>query len=357
MLYRNSRKAARVGAIILAFEFLLLAIIVTVLILTFSEETVAAFWNSEIPELMLKAELPLRRVEEAPEREQLDVPMAKPAQTAPEESPEVERADNPLVYTPPEQRISESSPEPAFVSYSSEGITLMNRTDWEIDIQKYLDSPLPFEPENLTVLVIHTHATEAFSMTDGDTYEPSEPYRTTDASHSVIRVGDELVRILTERGIKVIHDTGLYDYPNYNNSYSRALESITAHLSEDDSIKIVIDLHRDALEGADGKVYKTVADIGDTPSAQIEIISGTNFSGLRHPNWEGNLSFAMKLQAEMVQDYPTLARPLQISQYRYNQHLTPGSLIVEVGCSGNTLSEAVTAAGYFADCMATVLGK
>ena len=353
MYYKKSQKAARIGVLIVVFELILITALVAVLVLTFSEERAAAIMQSELPAMLMKLELPFRIVprEKAP---QPDVPMAKIAE--PERQPErqPEKEENPLVYTPTE--ITETPPEPVRVGYSDEGITLMNRTDWEIDVGKYLDMPLPFDTENLTVLIIHTHATEAFTMTEEDAYEPSEPYRTTDEAHSVIRVGDELERILTERGVRVIHDKGLYDYPNYNNSYTRALESIKAHLAEDDTIKVVIDLHRDALEGENGKVYKTVADIGDTPSAQIEIISGTNYSGLNHPNWEGNLSFAMKLQAEMVASYPTLARPLQISQYRYNQHLTPGSLIVEVGCSGNTLSEAVTAVGYFADCMAKVLG-
>ena len=352
MYYKKSQKAARIGVLIVIFELILIAAIVAVLVLTFSEERANAIMQSELPAMLMKLGTPFTIVPRE-QRAQPDVPMGKPVPPEPEKAPEKE--ENPLVYTPPER--VETPPEPVKIGYSDEGITLMNRTDWEIDIGKYLDMPLPFDTENLTVLIIHTHATEAFTMTESDTYEPSEPYRTTDEAHSVIRVGDELERILTERGVRVIHDKGLYDYPNYNNSYTRALESIKAHLADDDTIKVVIDLHRDALEGEGGRVYKTVADIGDTPSAQIEIISGTNYSGLNHPNWEGNLSFAMKLQAEMVASYPTLARPLQISQYRYNQHLTPGSLIVEVGCSGNTLSEAITAVGYFADCMASVLGR
>ncbi|MBQ6755822.1 MAG: stage II sporulation protein P [Oscillospiraceae bacterium] len=352
MYYKKSQKAARIGVLIVIFELILIAAIVAVLVLTFSEERANAIMQSEIPAMLMKLGTPFTIVSRE-QRAQPDVPMGKPVPPEPEKTPEKE--ENPLVYTPPER--AETPPEPVKIGYSDEGITLMNRTDWEIDIGKYLDMPLPFDTENLTVLIIHTHATEAFTMTESDTYEPSEPYRTIDETHSVIRVGDELERILSERGVRVIHDKGLYDYPNYNNSYTRALESIKAHLADDDTIKVVIDLHRDALEGENGRVYKTVADIGETPSAQIEIISGTNYSGLNHPNWEGNLSFAMKLQAEMVASYPTLARPLQISQYRYNQHLTPGSLIVEVGCSGNTLSEAVTAVGYFADCMASVLGK
>jgi stage II sporulation protein P len=238
----------------------------------------------------------------------------------------------------------------------SSGIYIKNKTDYEIDVDGLLSSPLGFSAaDGAEVLIIHTHGSEAYTPDDEDIYEASDPSRTVDKSYNVIRVGDELERVLTERGITVIHDRELYDYPSYNGSYSRAYDAICGYLADNPNIKVVIDLHRDALVSDSGTVYKTVADIGDSPCAQVMLIAGTDFSGLQHDKWQENLSFALKIQAQMVREYPTLARPLSISQYRYNQNATTGSLIAEVGCSGNTLKEALNAVGYFGECLADVL--
>ena len=84
------------------------------------------------------------------------------------------------------------------------------------------------------------------------------------------------------------------------------------------------------------------------------LVVGTN-AALEHPNWEQNMKLALRVQHEMNRSYPTLARPVGASQYRYNQHMTTGSLIVEVGAAGNTLSESVEAVRYFADSYANVI--
>lgn len=238
----------------------------------------------------------------------------------------------------------------------ADGIYLKNNTDYDIDVEGLLNEPLGFSAQNgARVLIVHTHGSEAYMPDGEDIYEPSDPSRTEDTNFNVVRVGDELTKVLEDRGIEVVHDRELYDYPSYNGSYDRSWEAIQSYLQEYPDIAVVIDLHRDALEGTDGTIYKTVADIGDTPCAQVMLIAGTNFSGLTHDNWQKNMSFALKLQSAMVEQYPTLARPLNVSQYRYNQNATTGSLIAEIGCNGNTLQEAITAVTYFGDCLADVL--
>ncbi len=236
-----------------------------------------------------------------------------------------------------------------------EGVYLNNKTDYEIDLAEYLSRPLGFSAsDGAAVLIIHTHGSEAYNPAGEDVYVPSDPSRTEDKNFNVVRVGDELTKVLSDRGVAVIHDRQLYDYPSYTGSYDRSMESIRAHLAENPEIRVVIDLHRDALEG-DGKLYKTVADVGDTPCAQVMLICGTDYSGLDHPDWRDNLTFALKIQREMVSDYPTLARPLKLSEYRYNQNATKGSLIAEIGTNGNTLQEALTAVRYFGEALADVL--
>ena len=226
----------------------------------------------------------------------------------------------------------------------------------DIDFSKYLEpgTSLSTDYSDVTVLIIHTHGSEAYKPDGDDVYIASDPSRTEDNNYNMIRVGNELTSILQSRGISVIHDTSLYDYPSYNGSYTRSLEAIVSYLEADPTIKIVIDLHRDAVNEGDDP-YKTVVDINGEPSSQVMIIAGTNGTGLYHPLWEENLKFALLLQGCMNMKYPSLARPLYVTNARYNQHATTGSLIVEVGYNGNTLQEALRGVSYFADCMADVV--
>ena len=63
----------------------------------------------------------------------------------------------------------------------------------------------------------------------------------------------------------------------------------------------------------------------------------------RSPNWQENLSLGLKLQAVLQQKYPGICRPLTLRAQRFNQDLSPGALLIEVGAAGNTRREALTA--------------
>ena len=133
-------------------------------------------------------------------------------------------------------------------------------------------------------------------------------------------------------------------------------EAVENYLAEYPSIAIVIDLHRDAL-GSGDVVYKTKAEVQGQSSAQVMLLIGTGENGLYHPNWRENLKLALYMQNAMDDKYPTLARPIALKKERYNQHLTTGSMIIEVGSSGNTLSEALLAIDLFADSVGPALAE
>ena len=193
-------------------------------------------------------------------------------------------------------------------------------------------------------------------MDSFDPYDPSDDYRTQDDTHNVIRLGDLLAEQFTASGLNVIHDRGVYDYPSYTGSYSRAGDAIQSYLAQYPTISIVIDLHRDAI-GDDEVVYKTLAEGESNPSAQVMFVVGSDDSGLEHPNWQENLKLALYLQTAVNPVHPTLMRPIKLAQERYNQQLTSGSLILEVGSNGNTLQEAVTAVRLFAEAAGPALAK
>ena len=239
----------------------------------------------------------------------------------------------------------------------SDGIVLQNTSGFEIDIERLLTEPLELNlaEDGPQVLIIHTHASEAFTQAPGEEYVESDPFRTQDKTKSILYVGDVLSDELSARGISVVHDRGTYDYPSYAGAYNRTLEAIRGYLEKYPSISLVIDLHRDARAAEDGDQYKTVAEINGSRCSQIMLVAGTNAAGLEHPEWEQNMKLALRVQHEMNRSYPSLARPVGVSQYRYNQHMTTGSLIVEVGAAGNTLSESVDAIRYFAEAYANVV--
>lgn len=249
------------------------------------------------------------------------------------------------------------SPEYYEYPLEADEIQIKNKTEYTVDPTELLsdDLNIHIDPDSPQVLIIHTHGSEAYYPDGDDIYEASDPSRTEDRNYNMIRVGDRLTELLEERGISVLHDRELYDYPTYTGSYTRSMESIESYLHEHPDIKVIIDLHRDALEESDGTIHRTSAEINGSTCSQVLLIVGSNYSGLEHPGWKENLKFALHLQADMDDKYPGLTRPVTISQYRYNQHATTGSLIVEIGCTGNTLQESLTAIEYFADCLGDVL--
>lgn len=238
------------------------------------------------------------------------------------------------------------------------GMTIDNQTEYDIDAAELLiqGPSIALASDEPQVLIIHTHSSEAYTMDNVDRYEPSDPGRTQDTNYNIIRIGDELTEGLRACGLNVIHDCGIYDYPSYTGSYTRTGEAIQAYLNEYPSISIIIDVHRDAIGDGD-VVYKTVAENEGETSAQVMFVVGSEGSGLEHPEWEENLKLAMYLQSAVNPQHPTLMRPIKLVNERYNQQLTTGSLILEVGSSGNTLQEALTATRLFAESAGPALEK
>lgn len=197
------------------------------------------------------------------------------------------------------------------------------------------------------VLILHTHATESYTMPAGSEYEASDTFRTTDTRCNMVRIGDEMEQVLTAAGIGVVHDRSLYDYPSYSGSYDRSLKAIEGYLEKYPTISFVLDVHRDAVQDANGNQFKLLCG-EDKNAAQLEFVIGSNGGGLSHDLWRENLKLACAVQETLHADYPTLMRPITVRNSRYNQFKTTGSLLVEVGTAGNSLEEAVNGARLFA---------
>ncbi len=236
-------------------------------------------------------------------------------------------------------------------------IQLDNKSGYDVDINGLLNSPLNMKIKEgePSVLIVHTHGSEAYTPEKEGLYEESDPYRTENNEYNVVKVGNVLKEELEKYGIPVLHDETLHDYPSYNGSYSRSLATVSEYLEKYPSIKIVIDLHRDAIAKADGSQYRSTVQIGEDTCSQVLLVMGTDASGLSHPVWQENFKLALRMEYAMNRLYPGLAKPILLSQYRYNQHMTAGSMILEVGCTGNTVSESVRAVRYFAAAASQVI--
>lgn len=242
--------------------------------------------------------------------------------------------------------------------YDSDGdVYIYNRTSQSVDVAALAAAPIEIElpDQGPQILIMHTHGSEAYTQDGEDVYEETDPARTTDERCNMIRVGDEMEQVFTEMGLKVIHDRNLYDYPAYNGAYDRSKEAVEQYLKDYPTIQIVLDVHRDALVANDGTIYKTVTQVDGTKAAQILLVVGTDDGGLNHPQWRKNLTLAVKIQQTMNSLWPTLARPITLRTSRFNQQLTTGSLLVEVGSHGNTLQEALSGARLFARAAGQIL--
>ena len=162
--------------------------------------------------------------------------------------------------------------------------------------------------EGPQILILHTHGSEAYSQADGQTYEESDPYRTTDCSHNVVKVGEEMATVFRAHGFQVLHDTTLYDYPAYNGAYERSQAAAERWLAEYPTLRVILDVHRDALVSSEGEIYKMVSQEAGEQVAQVMLVVGTDAGGGAHPGWRDNLAFARLLQGNLVRGYRSLAR-------------------------------------------------
>ncbi len=236
----------------------------------------------------------------------------------------------------------------------------INRTNYSVNLYDYLERDYPIrtpadtESEPL-VLIIHTHGTESYLPAGVDYYLPDEDFRSTDPSETVVAVGEEIAETLRSMGISVLHDTAMYDITDYNNSYTYSRAAVRQALEEYPSILYVLDVHRDSIFAQDDTCEKTLTEIDGVSTAQLMLVIGTDEGGADHPNWRQNLTVATHLEEMLNRLYPTLARPINLRTAAFNQGLSTGSLLLEVGSCGNTIEEACTAGRLFAVAFAALL--
>ena len=232
-------------------------------------------------------------------------------------------------------------------------ITIQNYTKFKIDIENLLNEPLNinFNKKGPKVLVYHTHTTESYVLKKSDIGKKGVQSFTSDSRYSVVRVGEELSRNLKKYGIDVLHNGTVHDTVR-DAAYGPALKTVQKYTKSYPSIKLFLDIHRDAADSS--KKLRLVKEIKGKNAAQIMFVVGTN-GRLPHSDWKENLKFALKLQEKLNEKYPGLTRPIWISNNRYNQHVSDEALIIEIGGDGNLLSECLESTKYIAEVLNEVM--
>lgn len=302
--------------------------------------------STEIPE----SEVIIEK-EEAEEQEQVQVQSSAPSST-PSSAPAA--ADIEAKGKIVEQVMAHTS------GANYEGVHIRDLTGTGIDIAKYVKAKPSVSLKNTDkpqVLVLHTHATESYMSDQRDYYTESDKFRSTDNSKNIVAIGKTFCETLEKQGIKTVQIKTQFDSPAYTGSYSRAKDEINAYLKKYPSIKVVVDIHRDSVSSGTTKTKPTVK-INGKKAAQVMLVMGSGTGSVKNfPKWEKNLALAADYQQAMAKNYPSFARCMMISSKLYNQNLTTGSMLIEIGTEVNTFDEANYSATLAATALASVLGK
>ena len=202
-----------------------------------------------------------------------------------------------------------------------------------------------------TILIYHTHTTEAYTQTETETYREAGKWRTKDNTKNVVAVGEALKDILErEYGFHVIHDTTDHAPPKLATAYERSLMTMEKYHEEYPSIILFIDLHRDAYATDHAPCDYLI--INGVETARLMLVVGKGEKYDDKPYYESNIAFAKRITDHLNSIESDLCRPIRVKTGRYNQHVAPNCILVEVGHNANTLSQAMAAMPYLAESIA-----
>lgn len=222
--------------------------------------------------------------------------------------------------------------------------------------------PLELTGHGPKILIYHSHSRESYRQDPANPYKEafSEPFRTDDLNHSVVKIGEVLAQQLTARGIAVLHDSTNHEAGNYNASYEKSLQTLKKHMADHDSLQVFIDIHRNGYEvGSGKKPDDEVVIINGERVAKLLVVIGTGegiMGGFTEkPKWEENAKLAIKLTNKINELYPGLAKDVYYKTGRYNQHVSTNAILVEVGSNLTTHAEAERATKYLAEAISQII--
>lgn len=230
------------------------------------------------------------------------------------------------------------------------GFTVYDYSSKNIDYQELMERNVDLTKKSDPILLYCSHTSETYDNSDNFKFEYTGNYRTKDGKYNMLSVASIMANTLKDRGFTTVFDTTPHDYTSYDNAYKNSLKTINTNLDKYNRLGVMIDVHRDA---AGDLTFGPTTTVNGKSTAQLMLVVGVGYNGFPNEYWEQNLALALKIIKLGEEMYPGLFRHILVRDARYNQHLAPGSLLVEVGATGNTLEEAY----YGARCFANILSK
>lgn len=230
------------------------------------------------------------------------------------------------------------------------GFTIYDYSSKNIDYQELMERNVDLTKKSDPILLYCSHTSETYDNSENFKFDYTGNYRTKDGKYNMLSVASIMANTLKDRGFTTVFDTTPHDYTSYDNAYKNSLKTIKTNLDKYNRFGVMVDVHRDAA--ADLSFAPKTAVNGKS-TAQLMLVVGVGYNGFPNEYWEQNLALALKITKLGEEMYPGLFRHILVRDARYNQHLAPGSLLVEVGATGNTLEEAY----YGARCFANILSK
>lgn len=241
--------------------------------------------------------------------------------------------------------IKKTTLSPYSAAVSSNNIYMSNNTGQKINISGLLSESLGFnvtKSDEPQILIYHTHTTESYMENEEAYAEGKGEPRTLDPDKNVVAIGNVIASELEKAGYTVIHDSTVHDHPGFTGCYSRSAETVKEYLKEYPTIKIAIDVHRDSIGGDGSNRVAPVVTVDGKEAAQVMLVMGSETGSVTgYPNWKENLKLALKLQNVFESRYPSFARSVLLRSAKYNQNLTTGSILIEVGSDANTFGQAM----------------
>ena len=273
----------------------------------------------------------------------------QPITEAPPETTSLPTEPSPSTEPPAQPPLIQKPAEAAaFSSGDAKLVTVNNVCGYDVDLQAMLEKSLTWDltEDGPAVLIVHTHGTESYEKTED--YKESSAYRTLDNDYNMISVGDRLAQMLEAGGVQVLHDRTPHDSPSYNGAYSSSRKSVKDYLAQYPSIRMVLDIHRDSVTRSDGTQASYSLTVDGKQTAKLMMVVGTDASGNYHPNWKNNMALAVKLHAQLEKLAPGSCRTISFRKQRFNQDLSAGAMLIEVGAAGNTHDQALAGADLLA---------
>lgn len=213
-------------------------------------------------------------------------------------------------------------------------------------IKHSMDDPLIF--------IYHTHGTESYRP------ESVGNYHSLNRKYTVLKIGEELSEYLRNSGFKVVHDDTIHDYPSYQGSYTRSLQTLTKNLKSNPTLQVVFDIHRDGVNNVDELGRKEYDEIRKRSYVEINGEKVARFAmvlGGGNDNIKELKEFAYYIKAVSDELYPGLSRPIILKKFKYNQYKSDYYALLEVGNNTNTIEEAERATKYIGEIINQALRK